>query len=200
MTTPTQQTFTAAVARLLSAPHLEGTFRVRDGEADVTDEYSELRFKDPRLGGYLDRTRIEQCLTEIPLTVWLRGSCTADGFLSPSPLSDGLTERNRWTVIVPPDADLTVTSPRRSFAMLKAVVGTLATGSPFTFKGRLAIGRKLQVTAARSGLVAQLDWLFESPEINLAQATGIDLTAVEQDWHRVPLAELLQRINGHRGG
>ncbi|MFJ2419183.1 hypothetical protein [Streptomyces brevispora] len=194
-----QHDFTVAVARLLSVPRLEGTFRVHEGQVDVTDSYSELRFKDPRLGGYLDRTRIEERLFEAPLSVWLRGSWTTDDLLSHIPLPDSPAERNRWTVIVPPGAGFTARSPRRSFAMVKAVVGTFANGAPFTLKGRLAVGRKLELMAANTGLIAQLDWLFESPEINLAQAVGMDLRAVEHDWHRAPSADLFQRINSQRG-
>ena len=63
----------------------------------------------------------------------------------------------------------------------------------------MVVGRDIELTAAESGLVAQLDWLFESPEINLAQAVGLDLDAVDDDWHRAPVADVLGRIDRQRG-
>lgn len=199
MATTTTTEFDAAVRRLLSVPHAEGTFRVRYEERDVTDEFSELRFKDPRLGGYLDRSRIEECLPRTPLTIWLRGSWNSGDLLSDGPLPPAETERNRWTLIVPPGASSRLESPRRSFAMLKAVIGRLATGAPFLSRDRLLIGRTLTFAAGHDGLVARLDWLHESTEINLARATGHDLGPVEHDWQRAPMAELLDRISGQIG-
>ncbi len=199
MTTTPHTPFTTAVTRLLSVPRLEGTFRVREGEMDVTDEFSEFRFRDPRLGGYLDRRRIEEHLLVDPLTLWLRGSWNRGDLLSGSPLPDAEVERNRWTVVVPPGAALRVTSPRRAFAVIKAGVGSIADGRPFVSRGQLAVGRTIRLTAAGTGLVARLDWLFETEELNLARATGTNLGGTERDWHRAPVAELLERIRGQAG-
>ncbi|MCC9309744.1 hypothetical protein LN042_22160 [Kitasatospora sp. RB6PN24] len=199
MAIATNTSFDTVVHRLLSVPHPEGTFRVRQDELDVTDEFSELRFKDPRLGGYLDRSRIEECLSQMPLTIWLRESWNTEDLLSDSPLPVGAVERNRWTLIVPPRASSRLVSPRRSFAMVKAVIGHLAEGAPFLSSDRLVVGRTITLTAGGDGLIARLDWLHESAEINLARATGRDLGPVEQDWQCAPLPELLDRINGQIG-
>lgn len=181
--------FTAAVAQLLSVPRPEGTFRVRDGRLDVTDEFSELRFRDPRLGGYLDRTRIEAHLSDTPLTLWIRGSWAdnREGI-------DTAPERNRWTLVVPPGAELTVTGPRRSFTVVRAVVGTFTAGRPFASRGKAVTGRTVELTAAPSGLIAQLDWLAETPEVSLAQSTGMDLSDIMGDWHTAPLPDLIARV------
>ncbi|MBV9024385.1 MAG: hypothetical protein JO362_11485 [Streptomycetaceae bacterium] len=184
-----QPDFTAAVERLLCVPRLEGTFRVHHGCLDLTDDFSEMRFKDPRLGGYLDRTRVEQHFLSAPLTVWIRGSWPGD-----NEISNPVSERNRWTVIVPPGAQLTVTSPRRSFTVVKALVGTMENCRPLASNGTLITGQMVELTAAATGLIAQLDWLYETSEVNLARATGTDLTDSLNDWHSAPLPELLERI------
>ncbi|WP_035844968.1 hypothetical protein [Kitasatospora azatica] len=155
----------------------------------MTDEYSEMRFKDPRLGGYLDRTRVEQHLLGAPLTVWIRGAWAQhrQGLDVPP-------DRNRWIVVLPPGAQLTVSSPRRSFAVVKAVVGSMENGRPLSSNGTLATGLTVELTAAPSGLILQLDWLCETSEVNLAHAAGADLTHSLEDWHSAPLPELVERI------
>jgi hypothetical protein len=178
-----------AAAELLSVPRLEGSFRVLRGQQDATDEFSEMRFKDPRLGGYLDRTRVEEHLLGDPLTLWIRGAWAQhrQGLDIPP-------DRNRWIVALPPGAQLTVNSPRRSFAVAKAVVGRMANARPLASNGTLATGLTVELTAASTGLVIQLDWLCETTEVNLARAAGADLTPSLDDWHSAPLPELVERI------
>lgn len=179
--------FATAVAVLLGPPRLEGTFRIHSGRVDVTDEFSEFRFKDPRLGGYLDRTRVESCLRSAPLTVRLRGSWAFNrGPADRGSADDRSTtaERNTWTVIVPPGALASITSPRRAFAVVRAAVGTLPT----------RVGRTVEVRAGADGLVVQLDWLAESSETNPARSLGVDLSDGMEDWHRADPEAVLRFV------
>jgi hypothetical protein len=145
--------FASAVSTLLAEPILEGAFRIWDGQTDVTDEFSELRFRDPQLGGYLDRTRVERELLVRPLTVWLRGSWAFqrrhDEAAQDTAAAPARLERNEWTLIVPPGAVVSITSPRRAFAVVTPVAGAVASEPP----PPLVAGRTVEIQAAQTGVI-----------------------------------------------
>ena len=184
-------TFASVVRALLGVPRLEGTFRIRAGDQDVTDAYSELRFKDPRLGGYLDRTRVTRDLAARPLTVWLRGpwSVHATALNSGAAAPDSAElDRNCWTLLIPPRAIATVSSPRRAFAVVRRVVGQ------FDDAGAPQAGRTLAVRAGAGGLIAQLDWLNETAATHLNRGFGIDLSHPVRSWHEAPVEAVLTEV------
>ncbi|MET7640476.1 hypothetical protein [Streptomyces sp. NPDC005438] len=186
----------STVRALLAVPRWEGTFRVRQGDRDLTDSYVELRFKDPRLGGYLDRTRTERDWQDERLTVWLRGpwswQLAALGRGEPAMEHAQEWDRNVWTLLIPPDTQVTVHSPRRAFAVVRTALGTMS-------DAQVRVGRTLTLHAGPRGLVAQLDWLSETVEEHLLRGYGLNLSTPVSDWHSAPMEHVVARVTDQLG-